>query len=142
MTFADQTTDVKAAARSAGNQLSFDRIAVSTLTVVIAVIWLIGAPHGRAVWALGIMLGACALTTVALWSSWRYRLYVLSVLFVVCAVSSGLAGTYSQHSIPGWIFTLGLPLFLSYWALRYWKRAVAANVTGVSRTRISPLTPD
>jgi hypothetical protein len=101
VTFIGESENAGEAKLTSSKDFSFHRKAVTVVTVFIVILWLVSGPQRLEAWAMRIITIASVLTTVAIWSSWRFKFYSFSFLYVTFAFASVLVEDYAHHSVFG-----------------------------------------
>ena len=123
------------------DDISTQRLASTSVTVFVLVLWFFYKPQHLNAWALRIVAIACLLTTLVLWSNWRHKLFSIPPLFLAGAVAYLLAANYDRNSPLDWIIDLGPPILFLYFAVQSWKRAIGSKHISVDSGPVGT-TPD
>jgi len=108
-------------------KISNQRLGITVGTICVLALWFFYPKREHLdAWALRILAMACMLTTLALWSNWRHRLFSIPFLILTCAVAWLLNSDYNNSPLD-WILAVGPAVYFLYLALQSWKRAVAAK---------------
>jgi hypothetical protein len=120
--------DLAEKAQTTAEHIANLRIALIAFSIFLALGFLFSQASFILTWSVRILAVLCALTSIILWSHWRYKAYALPILQLAAGSAGFLTLQSHSHTFLSWTVLIGASLLFLFLVVQSWKRARAFAV--------------